>query len=738
MDVEEARTGALAGRSAAGDAPERTSNKRTDVGALEVRIVTSAGVPIPHEPFLVMDRETPNPTVPVRRVTDERGTARVDALAPQRYFVRSAHGKGMYADVQAGDVAIVEMRIDEGIDVTGVVVDDQGTPAPGAEIWVDTEGTRSFGLFLVAHADARGRFHIDDLWAVGIGARAEGYAPSPTRRFWGARHGSREEITLTLGATGAGVRGRVVDATGSPVGGALVLIGAWWGSARELPDGTQGEDALPVLLVTGDDGSFASEGLASGRTHVTIRARGHGAVRVVRDVGSTSGDEWTFVLPAERVLEGVVVNALGRVAPDANVSTSTHWDPLWSWHARTDVEGRFRLDGLGHDALSLSVAHASMGESGLTVPRGPGAPVEAVVTLTTRQHIRVVLIDEDGVPLAERSVGVRILGDMTPRTRATTDANGRAILGVSAGGEYEVVVTHPEGDAFHWAVVRRGVRVGDAEVVITMRESDRPVSRIVGRIALPGDQPMPADARAWIRRTQDEAGLNLDLDITTGRFESPRLLPGTYEVTLRAAGWGSVPLARVPVEREPVVDVGTLTLELPGSLAVEVRGASDAMSNGIGLRAENERGSVFARAEGRDGIVHFHQLAPGRYDVVLEGADWLTPPTGSAHTQVEVVSGQKTRAVLHVEVGHVRGLRVEGLTDQDAGLVVEVRTSKENAVLARRVFRGVPSDLSWNANVTLVPGSYVVEAVHPDGRRASATFDVSGSDEPDVVVRFER
>ncbi|HEX5053447.1 MAG TPA: sigma-70 family RNA polymerase sigma factor, partial [Planctomycetota bacterium] len=91
------------------------------------------------------------------QTADGAGLVRFARVAPGSYRARSRHGGDVDVDVAAGAGNEVELRIPEGIDVRGTVVDPAGNLVPNAVIVL---GTRSEDGLEAARSDGNGAFFL--------------------------------------------------------------------------------------------------------------------------------------------------------------------------------------------------------------------------------------------------------------------------------------------------------------------------------------------------------------------------------------------------------------------------------------------------------------------------------------------------------------------------------------------------------------------------------------------------
>jgi RNA polymerase sigma factor (sigma-70 family) len=158
-----------------------------------------------------------------------------------------------------GAVVNVSLRLGEGAGLTGIVRNDDGSPAAGARILVvNPEGGNGDRAQVVAGAD--GRYRLAALapgWARAAAGRGE--PPRLEEGFTRVQLTEGQEATLDLRLPrSASLRGQVHLPDGRPGAGALVLAST--SSTKPWP-----EQARRTLA--DDDGRFQLDGLAHGRSY---------------------------------------------------------------------------------------------------------------------------------------------------------------------------------------------------------------------------------------------------------------------------------------------------------------------------------------------------------------------------------------------------------------------------------------------------------------------------------------
>lgn len=298
-----------------------------------------------------------------------------------------------------GPMAVQEMHL------RGTVLSPQGKPVPGATLWWNEVRPAEFpvDMRLVRRGttDQQGRFELKlreadfdpPNWFLRAGeqylvATAKGYGLA-----WALIRKDQppQAVTLKL-VEDIPVRGRIVDAKGTPVKDAAMSVAyllvpsegnldrylsVWKRDYRET-HGMLGDRLLTTLNEALDiqhdsaSGSFEIRGLGTGRlaflqlrspsiipmSRTVILRQGFDAepynraaydqepeiLRHLRQTPQLAAPEFTLHAEAGKTLEGVVVEADGgEPIPDVRVDTTIAGVQLF---AKTDKEGRFRLTGL--------------------------------------------------------------------------------------------------------------------------------------------------------------------------------------------------------------------------------------------------------------------------------------------------------------------------------------------------------------------------------------------------------
>ncbi|MHA7628567.1 carboxypeptidase regulatory-like domain-containing protein [Corallococcus sp. M7] len=283
----------------------------------------------------------------VYATSDERGNFRIDGLSPGTY-VLEARAPG-YARVVLNRVSIptegpltLALRLASVIE--GFVVDSKGLPAADAEVQVGGSPSQ------VVTTGAQGGFSVEvepgsHLLSARRGEES-GALDLPVLCVAGS---TVRDVRIQLGP-GAVLEGRVVEApSGKPVEGARVEVGLSGGGGD------------PAVVMSDAEGRFVVRGLAPGGYDAKVTASGYSpAMR--RGLTVTQGEHFPveIQLSGTGAVEGQVRDRNGAPVAAARISGINGWSrggELSSVDARTDADGRYRLEGLATGILSLSASH---------------------------------------------------------------------------------------------------------------------------------------------------------------------------------------------------------------------------------------------------------------------------------------------------------------------------------------------------------------------------------------------
>jgi hypothetical protein len=231
--------------------------------------------------------------------------------------------------------------------VTGLVVDLQGRPVAGAEVW----GLSYQEKAGPTRSDADGRFRLPALKAdkpVTIWADAPGLARERRDDVHIYPGKDRDIGRLTL-LPGTRIRGRVVDAQGKPVARANIKLKLY----RHQLGHTISSQGTEWTFAADGDGRFATPPLPAGSGNFSLSAPGKVRTFVGRkaEPGTPVEDLGDITLPDEMPVAGVVTDGEGKPAPGVEVIPDYDWENS----VKTDEGGRFTVHGVGKNLKNLQL-----------------------------------------------------------------------------------------------------------------------------------------------------------------------------------------------------------------------------------------------------------------------------------------------------------------------------------------------------------------------------------------------
>lgn len=727
------------------------ARQRADADAApETAATPAAATPAVRQAFA---RPQPSGTLVVRVVWDEDGTpargvwVKVyawDGPDPMLHMLRDRTGEdgvvtfpavytgyaGIYTDadgggdakVEAGGRREIEVRLEKGIAVEGLVVDGEGQPVADATIadrGLDIATTGADGTF---------RLRAIEKFA-SLGARAKGRAPSARHDIRGGP-GSTQRLRFVLPGAGGAVEGRVLDAEGRLVAGAVVRV-ASANAYRQivLEDGTPTQPQDAVEVRTDGKGAFRVEGVEVGDTVVRARAEGCalGEAKVAVTADATARTE--IVLRPGGALVGVVKDGGGLPIAGAEIQVGRYGDIAGSM-AHSGSDGSYRVDGLTAGAVEVKAESEGRGETAGTVNVTEGGETRWDPVLSRGCVTRGRVVDGDGRPRAKWNIRAEGIEEGASwRGTALTDAEGRFTLDNCGSPVLRVEAIAPTvADEFPWypSVIRTDVRAGADDVVFTVKDRDVPSAFITGRVIDPDGRPVGgADIR--VRHTATRITPSHYADADSGSFRIGPLPPATYELAVVAKGWPEVRLGRRTIEPGVDIDLGTVRLVTGGSAVLKVkRGDGAALGNCWGEFYAEDGAPVGYLAVEKD-VARTGPLAPGRYRVRVESWERMSDAC-IAVLSIDVRPGEDAEVAVTLTPATFRTFRVTAADGSEiAGNVSYVLRDDTGAVVRQGEYRSV-------VGFAFTPGTYTVEASTESGLRATARFEAGGATSRDTQV----
>jgi hypothetical protein len=229
--------------------------------------------------------------------------------------------------------------------IVGRVVDLQGRPVAGAEVWGvayrEKVGATSTG--------ADGRFRLAplkpdrpiDVWAD---------APGLARQHRKGLHvfpGRDHDLGVLTLLPGIRLRGRVVDTEGRPIAGARIAISDY----RFVLGHTIESNQTEWTATSGSEGRFVTPPLPAGFVHFWFTSPGKVRTFIDRkaEPGTDKVDMGDVTLADEVPIRGTVVDQDGKPAPGVEVFADYDYESA----VKTDKEGHFTVHGAGKAAKQL-------------------------------------------------------------------------------------------------------------------------------------------------------------------------------------------------------------------------------------------------------------------------------------------------------------------------------------------------------------------------------------------------
>lgn len=438
---------------------------------------------------------------------------------------RTGYLQGGAAVPEVPNLTPVIIRLDPSLTFSGVVLDGEGEPVPGADLNLTrsmTSGAGGMQMKMVmvesATADAEGRFEYDGLepGKISISGSAPGFQETKIDGIEMVKGENLSDFELPL-TPGAVLVGRVLAPDGEPAIDAAVGI---------VQNG--GEEMFgqgPGKTATDGGGNYRLENLPPGP--VSIEATHDSYVRTVRDIEATEGiNSLDLQFEGGQQVAGTVTGPDGAPVPGATVRLDSPGKGWGGPQADADSDGNFVMEGVSDGQYSLIAGAEGFAPPAERVPvQVAGQPVSGLAV-----HLQATAVITGSVtgldPSDYPKVEINASGGPGQFSGSRVDSQGRyRIEGLGAGSYSLTGSIGRSGDqAKAQAVLEPGQQEAVADLVFGQGVTLR------GKAFL-GEQPFTG---AMVSATgTDVSHTGYGETEADGSFRLSGLKPGTYDVQIR-------------------------------------------------------------------------------------------------------------------------------------------------------------------------------------------------------------
>lgn len=672
-------------------------------------------------------------------VTAADGTVTVTDLKPGDGQLRVDWRRGAGFTIVAGQTTECEVKLPPGMDVHGIVVDEDGQPVPTARVWLSR-------FFVGDQGQELGPVNRDGTFVIRalppnqqqfLAAVAPGKRVSTLTRIQGAA-GTTQDVRIELRFAGVSLLGRVFlpGNQGIQAKGARVLVGMRnmsnaWDQERFTRDFRP-----PVDTRCDDQGCFRADGLSPGSS-VAVWIRSEHSATLLQNVqlmtdrdsvvqfdlfdgGSFHG---AATDPDGAPVSGAFVGARSEALWDLKRQDRFFFGPSWAGSGTvTAADGSYRIDHVTASAVRLSARqHKPQRGAETTLPVKDKGLLTWNPVLTTGASIQGFVVDGHREPLVGWIVHG---GDATQSRRATTDARGHFELTDCGDKLWRVSVDAPNGADQYTAAAKLGVRGGTTDLHLIVPQRAIPDATMTGRLLGADGNPAKQGYISYWRQgamSLEGAGAGTEKD---GRFKIGLLPAGNYRVRAQVDAARTAWSEQFALRQGETLDLGTLRPDPTGSVRATVRDAEGKLLDGVECQiVEQIEGldQAFPGARTQAGVATIALLQPGAYRLRITGRDQPV-----RNTPFTVVEGQEAKVEVTVPNSVQCMLRMSP-PSEGAPLQVSFTWSRDGEVFLQHVDW-------WRANEELVlprrlvPGVYVITIQSETGKREENRFTVATGD----------
>jgi hypothetical protein len=658
------------GQSAAGRVVEKETSE--PIAGAELRLVLSSRAAIPQ---WARGGEDEPEGAEFAAVSNADGSYRFEHLPPGK-FELSVRAEG-YAPQRVPGLAVAEGRaatfgvlsLERGAIVEGEVVDRDEQPLAGATVFVHPPagaGVRGeAALRYAAEAEETregvsgndGRFSVRGLTpgaTADVTVRREGFVTQTLPRV---ELPPSAPLRIVLEPS-ARVSGRVVDDRGEAIPGAVVTVRA---PDAALPVGLEGR-----LVETDAAGAFVLHDLAAGRVAISAIARGYlSADPLLLDLGvRTNVQDVELTLRRGATVEGLVLTPSGQPATAARVTLRGTLTPERmlereiAGFARTDGEGRYRLEGIGAGPQTLAASQEGYQSAIRDMVVQPGQN-QLDFRLAEGLSVGGRVTDSGGAPVAGAGVSLMTSGPGAMRNEMSAADGTFRFPGVEPGRF--VVSAQKQG----YSTARQELQLADRAVEDLELQLRLGGGAITGQISglTPRDLPN-LQVTASKRPYAGMDGLRDGHADERFAYRIEGVFPGDWSVT-----------ARLPDGRQAQRSV--TIAEGQGDVQVDLEFARGVTLSGRVLRAGTPVADAMLQASGAagtssgsattdaNGAFHIEGLQPDTHKVTV-----TVPQSGLRHERMVALTSDQTIEI-ELPTARVSGHAIDAATGAPlAGVVV--------------------------------------------------------------------
>ncbi|MBI3818145.1 MAG: sigma-70 family RNA polymerase sigma factor [Planctomycetes bacterium] len=653
-------------------------------------------------------------------ITDTNGDFRAARAPVGGVFIQIDRWHGVDLDIKPGEESEITLTLPEGFSVEGRVVTASGSPVADAEIHLHNtnEGIDWIG----ARSNNSGEFKIRSIedWSW-MYATAPAYAASKGESVSGAK-GAVVNITLTLSDPGGTVAGRVLDTHNQPVAEASAWIGTFnW----HVPN--PGRVPRPPLhVITDSDGKFIAHSVPLGKTPVYVRAAPLAPSKSNITVSGDTPATLDIVLQPGVSLVGTFLDNNGVSIKNGTITINRRGIPDY-YEAIVRPNGTFRIDGLPPEEITVEADARDQGRAMTTLRGAPGEELRWDVNPVAGQTLSGRVVDDRGNAITNCYIEAYI---QTPDPKnplrggsAHNDENGRFEIPGCPNAGLRVTVGSRSNQ--RWPLVKlENVHADAGELVITIKSAE--LSKIMGFVA--DAEGNPVRSGSVVCRALPRGGsAPASVDPKSGAFEMASVPPGKYYLEVTVTGLGRGVSAVHDLAPGETWDAGTIIIQKPGTLAVDVRyeGGIVKFPRCLLQVVDVERFIYSSEIPVKDERLLPTTHPPGKYVLLLRAP--LGDCACAAHS-FEIRSGEETRVDLRIRPGNLQKLHFKlpasaAASREKESLRLIIKDETGARIFEEPSIAAQETD-DFTEMAAFAPGTYQFEASTTGGLTASGKFTV--------------